>query len=138
MARPKTWINCVIAIAFIAATVPLKSSVAEEEAKKEKPTPTYTNEAFLDAAFTNCVEVMGRSPEACTCEQKLLNDETVIKKQEDRLTKEDKEMAFYYYVDQARFKKETQTKRTNNPRWAANFSRKMTHLQALIIAACGA
>ena len=110
---------------------------AGNNTEQPKSPAVYSEEGLLDAAFDSCISVAGRSARACNCEKRILSDETTIEKKEDRLTLEDKEMAFFYYVDRARFRKEVQAKRESDASWVANFSRKMTHLQALMIGACG-
>ncbi len=136
MAKPTTNMAATLAMIITLPLFLLPASATSAAAEETKNQAVYSEEAFLDAALTSCVQ-SGRSSRVCSCELKLLSDETAIKNKEDRLTTEDKEMAFFFYVDKARFKKEAEEKRTTNPKWAANFSRKMTHLQALVITACG-
>lgn len=90
--------------------------------------PPYSEQGFLDAAFKNCAEVENREAKSCECEQKLIKD---------RVEPADKEMAYYYWVDQATYMNRYSELSSKNPEWAKNFADRFTMIQALIIAACG-
>ena len=47
-------------------------------------------------------------------------------------------MSFYYFTDKERFTKEFEARRKADPKWQEDFSLRMSNMQALIIAACGA
>ena len=68
-------------------------------------------------------------PEVCACEQKLIKD---------RLSAEDKEMAYYYWTDKTKFVEKFEEKRGADESWQAGFGERFSILQALVIAACGA
>jgi hypothetical protein len=91
--------------------------------------PPYSEQGFLDAAYKNCAEVENREAKSCECEQKLIKD---------RVEPADKEMAYYYWVDQKTYMTRYNENATKDPEWAAKFSDRFTTIQALIIAACGA
>lgn len=90
---------------------------------------TYTEQNFMDAAHDNCSRVEKRNPKSCACEQKLIKD---------RLSAEDKEMAYYYWTDQAKFVEKFEEKRRADDKWQEGFGERFTNLQVLVIAACGA
>ncbi len=94
---------------------------------RAEPAP-YSEQGFLDAALDNCLNVEQRDRRSCECEQKLIVD---------RLGSEDKEMAYYYWVDKNRFAEEYRAKSSADAKWAEDFSNRFTTMQALIIAACG-
>lgn len=91
--------------------------------------PPYSEQGFLDAAYKNCAEVENREAKSCECEQKLIKD---------RVEPADKEMAYYYWVDQKTYMTRYNEYATKDPEWAGKFSDRFTAIQALIIAACGA
>jgi len=91
--------------------------------------PQYTNQGFLDAAHKNCSEVQQRAPRSCECEQKLISG--------DRLSNDDKEMAYYYWVDRKEYGKRFEKKKKADPKWQAGFAQRFNNLQALIMSACG-
>lgn len=91
--------------------------------------PPYTEQGFLDAAYKNCAEVENREAKSCECEQKLIRD---------RVEPDDKEMAYYYWVDQATYMTRYNENSAKDPEWAKRFSDRFNTIQALIIAACGA
>jgi len=91
--------------------------------------PQFTDQGFLDAAHANCLEVQQRAPRSCICEQKLISG--------DRLSKDDKEMAYYYWVDKKEYAKRFEKKNKSDPKWHAGFAQRFNNLQALIISACG-
>ncbi|CFX34051.1 protein of unknown function [Candidatus Filomicrobium marinum] len=92
--------------------------------------PEFSEQGFLSAAYDNCATVENRNPKSCECEQKLMSDP-------DRMSLEDKQMAFYYWRDKERYIKEFEAKRTADPKWQEAFALRMAQVQALIIAACG-
>jgi hypothetical protein len=89
----------------------------------------YSEQGFMDAAQDNCSRVEKRDPKSCACEQKLIKD---------RLGAEDKEMAYYYWTDKAKFVEKFEEKRRADAGWQAGFGERFSMLQALVIAACGA
>lgn len=91
----------------------------------------YTEQGLYDAAYDFCATVQNRSGASCDCEQKLL-------KQPERFGEEERVMAFYYFTDKERYIKEFEARRTADPKWQEDFSLRMSNMQALIIAACGA
>jgi hypothetical protein len=103
----------------------LGASLALGEEKKE-----FSEEAFLDAAYNNCATVENRGAKSCDCEQKLMRDP-------DRMSREDKEMAYYYWADKDRYIKEFEARRKADPKWQEAFALRMAQVQALVIAACG-
>lgn len=103
----------------------LGASVALGEEKKE-----FSEQGFLDAAYNNCATIENRGVESCDCEQKLMRDP-------DRMSREDKEMAYYYWADKDRYIKEFEAKRKADPKWHEAFALRMAQVQALVIAACG-
>lgn len=103
----------------------LSASAAFAQEKKE-----FSEEAFLDAAYNNCATVENRPAKSCDCEQKLMRDP-------DRLTREDKELAYYYWADKDRYIKEFEARRKADPKWQEQFALRMSNVQALVIAACG-
>jgi hypothetical protein len=90
--------------------------------------PPYTEQGFMDAAFNNCAKVEGRPTKSCECEQMLIKE---------RLAPEDKEMAYYYWVDQAKYAAQYKARTAADPKWPEAFTERFTTLQALILAACG-
>lgn len=86
----------------------------------------YNEQGFMEAAQDNCSRVERRDAKSCACEQKLIKD---------RLSAEDKEMAYYYWTDKAKFAEKFEEKRQ---KWQAGFGERFSLLQALVIAACGA
>ncbi len=91
----------------------------------------YTEQGLLDGAYNFCATVQNRHAKSCDCEQKLLSDPK-------RFGAEEREMAYYYFTDQDRFKKEFQSRIAVDPKWQDGFALRMSNMQALIIAACGA
>lgn len=91
----------------------------------------FTEQGFIDAAYNNCATVENRSAKSCECERKLMSDP-------ERLGEEDKMMAFYYWTDKERFVKEYENKSAADPKWKEGFALRMSNIQALVIAACGA
>jgi len=120
-------------LAVVMLFIPLTLVRAADEAAKpaEKPSQDYSEQAFLDAAYDFCATVQNRHANSCDCEQKLL-------KQPERFGKEEREMAFYYFTDKDRYLKEFQSRIAADPKWQEDFSLRMSNMQALIIAACGA
>jgi len=47
-------------------------------------------------------------------------------------------MSFYYFTDKDRYLKEYKARIAADPKWQEDFSVRMSTMQALIIAACGA
>jgi len=88
----------------------------------------YSEQGFLDAAYKNCAEVENREAKSCECEQQLIKD---------RVEPADKEMAYYYWVDQATYLARYNENVSKDPQWAQKFADRFTTIQALIIAACG-
>lgn len=103
----------------------LSASIALGEEKKE-----FSEQAFLDAAYNNCATLENRSAKSCDCEQKLMRDP-------ERMSREDKEMAYYYWADKERYIKEFEAKKAADPKWQQAFAMRMANVQALVIAACG-
>lgn len=103
----------------------LGASIALGEEKKE-----FSEQAFLDAAYNNCATFENRSAKSCDCERKLMRDP-------NRMIREDKEMAYYYWADKERYIKEFEAKRKADPKWQEAFALRMAQVQALVIAACG-
>lgn len=91
----------------------------------------YTAQGLLDAAYNHCATVQNRHAKSCDCEQKLLSDPK-------RFGAEEREMAFYYFIDQERFKKEFESRIAADPKWHEGFVIRMSNMNALITAACGA
>lgn len=91
----------------------------------------YTAQGLLDAAYNHCATVQNRHAKSCDCEQKLLSDPK-------RFGAEEREMAFYYFTDQNRFKKEFESRIAADPKWQEGFVIRMSNMNALITAACGA
>jgi hypothetical protein len=89
----------------------------------------FNDEAFLDAAYDNCATVENRSAKSCNCERKLIGD---------RVSLDDKKMAYLYWTDKERFVKEFEVRKQADPNFAKAFSERFSGLQATIIAACGA
>ncbi|MEQ8823743.1 MAG: hypothetical protein RIC14_05145 [Filomicrobium sp.] len=106
---------------------------AETAAKHTAKTESkdYTNQGLLDAAFDFCASVQNRSAKSCECEQKLLSDPK-------RFGTEEREMAFYYFTDKDRYLKEFTSRIKADPKWQEDFALRMSNMQALIIASCGA
>lgn len=98
-------------------------------AEGAKEATGYSKQGFLDAALTNCIETENRPPKSCKCEQMLIDS--------DRLTDDEKEMAFYFWTDRPEFVKRFEARKAQDPEWPAKFSQKFTNLQALIVSACG-
>lgn len=110
------------------AALSLAAVLALAAAARAEP-PPYTVQGFLDAAYKNCAEVENREAKSCECEQKLIKD---------RVEPADKEMAYYYWVDQKTYMTRYNENVAKDSEWAAKFSDRFTTIQALIIAACGA
>jgi predicted NACHT family NTPase len=104
----------------------LSTSVALAENKSE-----FSEQGFLDAAYNFCATVENREAKSCECERKLMSDP-------DRLGHDDRVMAFYYWTDKDRFIKEFQSKSAADEKWKDGFALRMSNIQALVIAACGA
>lgn len=123
-------------IALLAAMVMLAPlnivQAADEGAKQaEKAPQSYSEQGLLDAAYHFCATVQNRHGKSCDCEQKLL-------KQPERFGQEEREMAYYYFTDKDRYIKEFESRRNADPKWQEDFALRMSNMQALIIAACGA
>lgn len=103
----------------------LGATIALGDEKKE-----FSEEAFLEAAYNNCTTFEQRGPKSCECEQKLMRDP-------DRMSREDKEMAYYYWADKERYIKEFQARKAADPNWQKAFAERMANVQALVISACG-
>ncbi len=105
---------------------------AENADKAAQSTPKeYTEQGLLDAAYNFCATVQNRHGKSCDCEQKLLKDPK-------RFGAEERLMAFYYFTDKERYLKEFKSRIAADPKWQEGFSLRMSQMQALIIAACGA
>lgn len=104
----------------------LSASIALAEGKTE-----FSEQGFLDAAYDNCATFENRAAKSCECERKLMSDPAQI-------SHEDKIMAFYYWTDKDRYLKEFQSKSAADATWQAGFSLRMSKIQALVTAACGA
>lgn len=134
---------CQILISVLMLTLPLTLANAADEATRPanesktettKPDPAqkeYSHQGLLDAAFDFCATVQNRHAKSCECEQKLLD-------QKERFGNEEREMAYYYFTDKDRYLKEFQARIAADPKWQEDFSLRMSNMQALIIAACGA
>lgn len=96
-----------------------------------EPGAEYTEQGLLDAAYDFCATVQNRSAQSCECEQKLLKDP-------NRFGAEEREMAFYYFTDKDRYLKEFRSRIAADPKWQEDFALRMSNMQALMIAACGA
>lgn len=120
-------------LAALLLLLPLTIAQAADEAAKpaEKAHQEYSEQGLLDAAYDFCATVQNRAGKSCDCEQKLL-------KQPDRFGQEEREMAFYYFTDKDRYLKEFKSRIAADPKWQEDFSLRMSNMQALIIAACGA
>lgn len=115
---------CVTALAIALSFGSALRGIAEETDKKL----TYSKEKFLAAALENCSVVQNRAPASCKCEQQIIEG--------DRLTEDDKKMAFYYWTDKLRFKKEFESRRAADAAWQKGFSDRFMNMQALVMAAC--
>ncbi len=113
------------------AAAPVKSGDGTKANAESEEKAAYTEQGLLDAAYNFCATVQNRHAKSCECEQKLL-------KQPDRFDAEAREMAYYYFTDKDRFKQEFETRRKADPEWQEGFALRMSNMQALIIAACGA
>jgi hypothetical protein len=89
----------------------------------------FSEQRFMDTAFDNCARVENRHSKSCEFEQKLIKD---------RLSSDDKEMAYYYWTDEPRFAEKFEEKRRADDKWQEAFGERFATLQALVIAACGA
>ncbi len=112
-------------------TLPAGALVLAASAAFAQDKAQFTEQGFLDAAYNNCATVENRSAKSCECERKLMSDPA-------RLGEEDKRMAFYYWTDKDRFIKEYQSRAAADPKWKEAFALRMSNIQALVIAACGA
>ena len=123
-----TMVRALALVLVAAGTIGLvgQGAVVAETPANVKP---YTKQGFLEAAHDNCMVVQNREPRACKCEQKLVDS--------DRLSEDEKQMAFYYWTNRDEFKKRFDANKKADPEWPAAFSKKFTELQALIISACG-
>jgi len=119
--------------AAVLLLAPIHVLQAADEAAKPAGTThqEYTEQGLLDAAYDFCATVQNRHGKSCDCEQKLL-------KQPDRFGQEEREMSFYYFTDKDRYLKEYKARIAADPKWQEDFSVRMSTMQALIIAACGA
>jgi len=88
----------------------------------------FSNQAYLDAAYDNCATVLNRSAKSCNCERKIIAD---------RVSLDDKKMAYLYWTDKERFKKEYDLRVQADEKFKADFSERFSMLQATIFAACG-
>ncbi len=118
-------------IALVAALSVTGVSHAVDPKNAPAKSADYTEQGLLDAAYDFCATVENRSAKSCGCERKLLSDPK-------RFGTEEREMAFYYFTDKERFKKEFETRIAADPKWQEGFALRMSNMQALIIAACGA
>ncbi len=120
-------------LAALILLVPLTFVQAADEAAKpaEKAHKEYNEQGLLDAAYDFCATVQNRHQNSCECEQKLL-------KQQHRFGAEEREMAFYYFTDKEHYIQEFEARRKADPKWQEDFALRMSNMQALIIAACGA
>lgn len=109
-----------------AAKAPPKTTTTASEGKAD-----YSEQGLLDAAYEFCATVQNRDAKSCDCEQKLLQ-------QPERFGPEEREMAFYYFTDKDRYIKEFEARRTADANWHEDFALRMSNMQALVIAACGA
>ncbi len=106
-----------------------ESSKAGDTAAKQAQQP-ITMGQFLTAAYDFCSNKQKRTAESCECEQKIIAEET-------RVPPDDREMAYYYWVDQATFKKKYAAKAAADPKFAKAFGERFTTLAALLMSACG-
>ena len=113
-----------------AAVGPISPEAAAKHVAKTE-SKDYTEQGLLDAAYDFCATVQNRSAKSCQCEQKLLSDPK-------RFGPEEREMAFYYFTDKDRYLKEFTSRIAADPKWQEGFALRMSNMQALIIAACGA
>lgn len=120
---------CAAALAFVPLN--LVNAAGETAKPAENAKQDYTEQGLLDAAYDFCATVQNRHAKSCDCEQKLL-------KQPDRFGREEREMAFWYFTDKERYTKEFEARRAADPKWQEDFALRMSNMQALIIAACGA
>jgi hypothetical protein len=118
-----------ISLAAVQSTNVISHAADTQEAPAKSQ--GYTEQGLLDAAYNFCATVQNRHAKSCECEQKLLRDPK-------RFGAEEREMAFYYFTDKDRFKKEFQSRIAADPKWHEGFALRMSNMQALIIAACGA
>jgi hypothetical protein len=116
-----------IAMALVAIAAAYSVALAQDK----QPPADYSEQGLLDAAYNYCATVENRGVKSCDCEQKLLA-------QPERLDDEGRRMAFWYWTDQERFKREFEARRTADPKWQEGFALKMANWAALITAACGA
>lgn len=135
-------LNMAVLAAVLAALalmpVPGTSLAAQEAAAQAQPaspgqpaSKEYSEQGLLDAAYNFCATVQNRDGKSCGCEQKLLKDPK-------RFDPEAREMAFYYFTDKDRYLKEFKARIAADPKWQEGFSLRMSQMQALMIAACGA
>ncbi len=118
-------------ISLVSALSAIGISRAADTQNAPAKSTDYTEQGLLDAAYNFCATVQNRHAKSCDCEQKLLSDPK-------RFGVEEREMAYYYFTDQDRFKKEFQSRIAADPKWQDGFALRMSNMQALIIAACGA
>ncbi len=118
-------------VSLVAAFSANAISPAADAQKAPVKAGEYTEQGLLDAAYNFCATVQNRHAKSCDCEQKLLSDPK-------RFGAEEREMAFYYFTDKDRFKKEFQSRIAADAKWQEGFALRMSNMQALIIAACGA
>ncbi len=100
--------------------------VSAETVKKVEP---YSQEAFLDAAYSNCSEKQNRESRVCKCERHFIAG--------DRLTDDDKKMAYSYWVDRENYVTMFEAKKKADPKWLAGFSERFNNMQAYILSMCG-
>jgi hypothetical protein len=120
-------LSAFLAVTFV-SIVPVPGRAAGGAAKTGAE---YTEQGLLDAAYDFCATVQNRSAKSCECEQKLLKDP-------NRFGAEEREMAFYYFTDKDRYLKEFRSRIAADPKWQEDFALRMSNMQALMIAACGA
>lgn len=120
-------------LAALALMPVLGTSLAAQEAAApaQSASKEYSEQGLLDAAYNFCATVQNRDGKSCGCEQKLLKDPK-------RFDPEAREMAFYYFTDKDRYLKEYKSRIAADPKWQEGFSLRMSQMQALMIAACGA
>ncbi|MDX2258220.1 MAG: hypothetical protein NW205_04820 [Hyphomicrobiaceae bacterium] len=122
-----------IAFALAAACAVIAAALVpgvDARAQDKQAAAEYSEQGLLDAAYDHCATKENRGVKSCDCEQKLLS-------QPDRLDDEGKRMAFWYWTDQDRFKKEFEARRQADPKWQEGFALKMANWSALVTAACG-
>lgn len=117
-------------IAFVATLSATGVSHAVDPKNAPGKSAEYTTQGLLDAAYDHCATVQNRHAKSCDCERKLLSDPK-------RFGAEEREMAYYYFTDKARFTKEFESRKAADPKWNQDFALRMSNMNALIVAACG-